>query len=36
VFDRCRTEGPELRLIEGGQWVACHLEVLPEQPAPAR
>jgi peptide/nickel transport system ATP-binding protein len=36
VFDRCRTEEPELRLIESGQWVACHLEALPEQAAPAR
>jgi peptide/nickel transport system ATP-binding protein len=36
VFDRCRTEQPELRLAGGGQWVACHLEALPEQPGPAR
>jgi peptide/nickel transport system ATP-binding protein len=36
VFDRCRTEEPELRSTETGQWVACHLEALPEQPAPAR
>jgi peptide/nickel transport system ATP-binding protein len=35
VFDRCRTEEPELRLSEGGQWVACHLEALPEAPGPA-
>jgi peptide/nickel transport system ATP-binding protein len=32
VFDRCRTEEPELRSAEAGQWVACHLDVLPEQP----
>jgi oligopeptide/dipeptide ABC transporter ATP-binding protein len=30
VFDRCRTEEPEFRLTEGEQWVACHLEALPE------
>jgi peptide/nickel transport system ATP-binding protein len=35
VFDRCRTEVPELRLTEGDQWVACHLETLPEAPASA-
>ena len=35
VFDRCRTEEPELRSTEGGQWVACHLEALPEVPGPA-
>src|SRR5207248_6372572 len=33
VFDRCRIEEPELRLAEAGQWVACHLEALPERPA---
>src|SRR5207237_1945695 len=33
VFDRCRTEEPELRVAEAGQWVACHLEALPERPA---
>src|ERR1700716_2422138 len=33
VFDRCRTEEPELRSAEAGQWVACHLDALPEQPA---
>jgi len=33
VFDRCRTEEPELRATGDGQWVACHLETLPEQPA---
>src|SRR5947207_7877910 len=32
VFDRCRTEEPELRSAEAGQWVACHLDALPEQP----
>ena len=35
VFDRCRTEEPELRSTEGGQWVACHLEALPEAPGAA-
>ena len=30
VFDRCRKEEPELRLIADGEWVACHLEKLPE------
>jgi peptide/nickel transport system ATP-binding protein len=34
VFDRCRTEEPELRLTNGSQWVACHLKALPEAPAP--
>jgi peptide/nickel transport system ATP-binding protein len=29
VFDRCRTEEPELRSTEGEQWVACHLDALP-------
>jgi peptide/nickel transport system ATP-binding protein len=33
VFDRCRTEEPELRSAEAGQWVACHLDALPERPA---
>jgi peptide/nickel transport system ATP-binding protein len=28
VFDRCRTEEPELRSTEGEQWVACHLDAL--------
>src|ERR1700687_4688269 len=36
VFDRCRTEEPELRSTGGGQWVACHLKELPEVPGPAR
>jgi peptide/nickel transport system ATP-binding protein len=36
VFDRCRTEEPELRPTGGGQWVACHLEALPEQPGPTQ
>jgi peptide/nickel transport system ATP-binding protein len=36
VFDRCRTEEPELRSIGDGQWAACHLETLPEKPGPAR
>jgi peptide/nickel transport system ATP-binding protein len=35
VFDRCRTEEPELRLTGGGQSVACHLKALPEEPGPA-
>jgi peptide/nickel transport system ATP-binding protein len=26
VFDRCRSEEPELRLKAEGQWAACHLE----------
>ena len=29
VFDRCRTEEPQLRSVEGEQWVACHLDALP-------
>ncbi len=29
VFDRCRTEEPELRQTAEGQWAACHLESLP-------
>ena len=33
VFDRCRTEEPELRQRTEGQWAACHLDVLPESPA---
>jgi len=35
VFDRCRTEEPELRSRGDGQWAACHLETLPEPPARA-
>jgi peptide/nickel transport system ATP-binding protein len=31
VFDRCRTEAPELRQMVEGQWAACHLDALPEQ-----
>src|SRR6267154_3281313 len=34
VFDRCRSEEPELRSTGSGQWVACHLKALPEQPDP--
>jgi peptide/nickel transport system ATP-binding protein len=30
VFDRCRSEEPELRSKDSGQWVACHLDALPE------
>jgi len=33
VFDRCRTEEPELRQATEGQWAACHLDALPETPA---
>jgi peptide/nickel transport system ATP-binding protein len=36
VFDRCRTEEPQLRLTGDGQSVACHLDALPEMPGPAR
>jgi peptide/nickel transport system ATP-binding protein len=32
VFDRCRTEEPELRQRTDGQWAACHLDALPESP----
>jgi len=32
VFDRCRTEEPELRQAAEGQWAACHLDTLPEVP----
>jgi peptide/nickel transport system ATP-binding protein len=35
VFDRCRTEEPELRHRAEGQWAACHLDTLPETPATA-
>ena len=35
VFDRCRTEEPELRQMVEGQWAACHLDALPETPASA-
>jgi peptide/nickel transport system ATP-binding protein len=34
VFDRCRTEEPELRQVAEGQWAACHLDALPEVPGP--
>ncbi|MGA9330351.1 MAG: oligopeptide/dipeptide ABC transporter ATP-binding protein, partial [Bradyrhizobium sp.] len=34
VFDRCRTEEPELRQSVEGQWAACHLDALPDAPAP--
>jgi peptide/nickel transport system ATP-binding protein len=30
VFDRCRTQEPELRQVAEGQWAACHLDALPE------
>ena len=29
VFDRCRTEEPQLRSVEAEQWVACHLDAPP-------
>ena len=29
VFARCRQEEPELRVVGGAQWVACHLEARP-------
>jgi peptide/nickel transport system ATP-binding protein len=35
VFDRCRTEEPELRQRAEGQWAACHLDTLPQAPASA-
>jgi len=36
VFDRCRTEEPELRASGGDRWVACHLEAGPEGQGSAR
>ncbi len=36
VFDRCRTEEPELRQAAEGQWAACHLDTLPKMSAPAQ
>ena len=36
VFDRCRTEEPELRQSAEGQWAACHLDALPETPVAAK
>jgi peptide/nickel transport system ATP-binding protein len=36
VFDRCRTEEPQLRTAGDGQWAACHLDELPEAPEPVR
>jgi peptide/nickel transport system ATP-binding protein len=33
VFDRCRTEEPELRQATEGQWAACHLDALPDTAA---
>jgi peptide/nickel transport system ATP-binding protein len=30
VFDRCRSEEPQLRMVADDQWAACHLDVLPE------
>jgi peptide/nickel transport system ATP-binding protein len=31
VFDRCRTEEPELRSTDSDQWAACHLDALPDR-----
>jgi peptide/nickel transport system ATP-binding protein len=36
VFDRCRTEEPELRQRVEGQWAACHLDALPEASTAAK
>ena len=36
VFDRCRTEEPELRQTVERQWAACHLDALPDTPATAK
>jgi peptide/nickel transport system ATP-binding protein len=36
VFDRCRTEEPELRLTEDGHFAACHLNELPAADNPTR
>jgi peptide/nickel transport system ATP-binding protein len=36
VFDRCRSEEPELRQSAEGQWAACHLDALPETPVAAK
>ena len=30
VFDRCRSEEPMLRRVEGGQMSACHLDAVPD------
>src|SRR5215472_16591465 len=35
AFDRCRAEEPELRAMQDGQFVACHLHDLPAAPAAA-
>jgi peptide/nickel transport system ATP-binding protein len=32
VFDRCRSEEPQLRMVAEDQWAACHLDALPEVP----
>jgi len=34
VFDRCRTEEPQLRLTEHGHFAACHLNDLPVEQNP--
>ncbi len=36
AFDRCHAEEPELRLTGEGQWVACHLDALPNEAGLAR
>jgi peptide/nickel transport system ATP-binding protein len=33
VFDRCRSEEPQLRAVGDDQWAACHLDVLPAVPS---
>jgi peptide/nickel transport system ATP-binding protein len=33
VFDRCRHEEPEMRLMADEQWAACHLDELPPDSA---
>jgi len=33
VFDRCRSEEPQLRMTGDDQWAACHLDVLPAIPS---
>jgi peptide/nickel transport system ATP-binding protein len=30
VFDRCRSEEPQLRRVAGGQMSACHLDAVPD------
>jgi peptide/nickel transport system ATP-binding protein len=33
VFNRCRSEEPQLRMTGDEQWAACHLDVLPAIPS---